>query len=115
MTIDEFKNKNQPKCRSKLIKFQTEILELRKANYSLQGICDFLKQNGIDTTLQNLSNFLKRVSIETPAVIQQTQKSTTNNTSKVPEKVMDTSSSFPKFERKGKDLDIQSAPDWATD
>ncbi len=100
MNIIEFKNKYKPKKISSLKKFETEILELYNANYSLESITQFLKNNGINTTFQNVSRFIKSIDKD--------------NTYKFKTDIKKNKSSFmPKLEKIGKDLDLKEAPDWA--
>jgi len=106
MNIHEFKDKHKPKKISSLKKFEAEILELHNANYSLMTITKFLNENGIKTSFQNVSRFIKCINNAT---------SKFNNTKKIENKstVAGNSILLPKLEKKGKDLDLKEAPDWA--
>lgn len=110
MDIEEFKKKNRPKRASSLREFEREILELKNANYSLKSIVQFLKKNGVITTFQNVSKFiksnskeLKNTPISKPAATVNSEKTKSDNFQNF------------KLERKGKDLEIKAAPDWATE
>jgi arginine repressor len=59
-TIEEFKKNAKTKKRSKLTKFKNEIIELESLDYSHTSIVSFLAQNGVKTTQQNVSYFLKK-------------------------------------------------------
>jgi len=107
MNITEFKKKNQPKKVSNLKKFESEILELHSAYYSLKNITQFLQSNGVKTTFQNVSRFIKSINIDSNAEIKNNKKvEEINNTDKK-------SLLMPKLEKIGKDLDLKEAPDWA--
>lgn len=107
MNIEEFKKKNKPKKTSNLRKFESDILELRNANYSLKSITQFLQKNGVITTFQNLSKFLKSASKDI--------KNTTISKPAISEKAKSDNFQNFKLERKGKDLEIKDAPSWATE
>lgn len=62
MTIEEFKNKKKPKNPSVLDKYKTEILDLLNNGFSQMSICEFLEKNGVLTSQQNLSRYIKRLS-----------------------------------------------------
>lgn len=106
MNIEEFKKKNKPKRASSLKEFESKILDLRNDNYSLKSITQFLQKNGIITTFQNLSKFLKSGSKDI------------NNTPNLKPGISEIAKSDNiqnfKLERKGKDLEIKPPPDWAT-
>lgn len=105
MNISEFKKKNKPKKVSALKKFETEILELHNANYSLKSITLFLENNGLKTTFQNVSRFIKGHKNNNVFA-----KKDDSNKSIEANKI----SNFPpKLEKIGKDLDLKEAPDWA--
>lgn len=59
MTVEEFRKSKNPKKISALEKFKNEIFELKNQNFSQASIVIFLKKNGIETTQQNISSFLK--------------------------------------------------------
>lgn len=59
-TIEEFKKNAKTKKSSKLTKFKNEIIELESLDYSHTSIVSFLAQNGVKTTQQNVSYFLKK-------------------------------------------------------
>jgi len=106
MNIEEFKKKNKPKRASSLKEFESDILELKSLNYSLKSITQYLQKNGVITTFQNLSKFLKSASKEI--------KNTPISKSATSEKAKSDNFQNFKLERKGKDLEIKAAPDWAT-
>ena len=106
MNIEEFKKIHKAKKDSKLKKFENEILQLYTDNYSLKSIAQFLKKNGIKTTFQNVSRFIKSHSENTTSVQKKDFKS---NESQKGQKF----NSFPKLEKIGKDVDLKDAPDWA--
>lgn len=60
MNLVDFKKKNEPKRLSKLSSFKSEIFELYENRYSLVSIQKFLKENGVQTTFQNLHIFIKK-------------------------------------------------------
>lgn len=60
MTVDEFKKKNKPKDGSVLDSFSNEIIDLRSQNFSLEVIRKFLRENGIETSIMNISKYLRR-------------------------------------------------------
>jgi histidyl-tRNA synthetase len=62
MKLEDFKNKKKPKNPSALDRFKNDILELVNDNYSQMNICEFLEKNGVKTTQQNLSRYIKRLS-----------------------------------------------------
>lgn len=105
MNISEFKKKNKSKKVSALKKFEIEIMELYNDNYSLKSITQFLQKNGLETTFQNVSRFIK--SHKKNNVLAKKEESNnrieTNNTSNF----------LPKLEKIGKDLELKNAPDWA--
>lgn len=104
MNIEEFKKKNKPKRTSNLKKFESEISELISSGYSQVSICEFLISNGVKTTQQNVSRFCKKISSNFKSVAKEQKKEMSEKAS---------FSGF-KLERKGKDLEIKAAPDWAT-
>ena len=61
MTLDEFKKSSGAKKRqqSRLFAFKSQILDLVKDGYTQQSILAFLAKNGVKTTQQNLSFFVK--------------------------------------------------------
>ncbi|MDY0122841.1 hypothetical protein [Sulfurimonas sp.] len=107
MNIEEFKKKNKPKRASSLKEFEGEILELKNDNYSLKSIVQFLKKNGVITTFQNVSKFLKSATKDT--------KNTPISKPAISEKAKSDNFQNFKLERKGKDLEIKAAPEWATE
>lgn len=111
MDIEEFKKKNKPKRASSLKEFEREILELKNANYSLKSIVQFLKKNGVITTFQNVSKFIKSNSKELKNTPILKPAITVVNSEKTKS---DNFQNF-KLERKGRDLEIKAAPDWATE
>jgi arginine repressor len=62
MRLEDFKNKKKPKNPSALDKFRKEIIELVNDNYSQMSICEFLEKNGVKTSQQNLSRYIKSLS-----------------------------------------------------
>lgn len=108
MNIAEFKKKNQPKKVSTLKKFESEILELYSDGYSLKTIAQFLKENGIKTTFQNVSKFIKKSDMN---IFQSTKEILKDKNEKV--QITNKSSVMPKLERIGKDLEMKEAPEWA--
>ncbi len=106
MDISEFKKKNKRKKVSVLKKFEAEILELYHDNYSLKSITQFLEDNGVKTTFQNVSQFIKSID---------------RNNLSLPKKdeidalapIANKRTIMPKLEKIGKDLDLKDAPDWA--
>jgi hypothetical protein len=105
MNISEFKKTNKPKKVSALKKFETEILELYNANYSLKSITLFLENNGLKTTFQNVSRFIKNHKNNNVfAKKDDSSKSIEANKA---------SNFLPKLEKIGKDSDLKDAPDWA--
>jgi arginine repressor len=62
MKLEDFKNKKKPKNPSVLDKFKKEIIELVNDNYSQMSICEFLEKNGVKTSQQNLSRYIKSLS-----------------------------------------------------
>jgi arginine repressor len=61
MKIEDFKKKQKAKSKSKLFNFKNEILELIRDEYSQESICEFLKENGVQTKQSNISQFLKKL------------------------------------------------------
>lgn len=65
--VDSFLKKAQPKARRSSLKpFQEQILKLRANNLSLQQVVQFLAESGLQTTVGNVSKFIKKVTEETP-------------------------------------------------
>ncbi len=106
MNIAEFKKKNKPKKVSALKKFEVEIMELYNDDYSLKSITQFLQNNGVKTTFQNVSRFIKNIDKNNIFVF---NKNEVNNVT-LPNKKH---TFIPKLEKAGKDLDLKEAPDWA--
>lgn len=106
MNIQEFKKKNVPKKISSLKKFEDEILELHNDNFSLKSITQFLKQNDVTTTFQNVAKFIKN-STKVKSKVTQIKSDT-----KQDEK-QKTSFLMPELKKVGKDLELKEAPDWA--
>lgn len=107
MDIEEFKKKNKPKRASSLKDFESKILELVNDRFSQKSICEYLKSNGVKTTQQNVSRFCKKISSNPKPI------SKKNNELKKETQEKESFNGF-KLERKGKDLEIKAAPDWAT-
>lgn len=107
MDLAQFKKKYKVKKISELHKFNSEISELIGEGFSQKSICEFLRSNGIKASQQNLSRFIKtnKIKGDKPAK-QQPIKST-------PSKANEPKLSDFRFEKKGKDLEIQAPPDWA--
>lgn len=108
MDLIAFKKKYKVKKISELHKFNSEISQLIQEGFSQKSICEFLRSNGIKASQQNLSRFIKatnKIKEDKPAK-QQPIKST-------PSKENEPKLSDYKFEKKGKDLEIQATPDWA--
>ena len=61
MTLDQFKKSSGAKKRqqSRLFEFKSQILDLVDDGYTQQSILAFLRKNGLKTSQQNLSFFLK--------------------------------------------------------
>ena len=76
MTVDEFKKKNKPKDRSVLDSFCNEIIDLRSQNFSLEVIKKFLSENGIETSIMNISKYLRRKKKQ-PLMAKEEKKETT--------------------------------------
>ena len=106
MNISEFKKKNKPKKVSNLKKFEVEIIELHNDNYSLKSIAQFLNQNGIKTTFQNVACFIKSTDKKNIYMPDKNEKTNSKSIQKI-------NSILPKLEKVGKDLDLKEAPDWA--
>lgn len=106
MDITEFKNQNKPKQISKLKKFEVEIMELYNDNYSLKSITQFLQNNGLKTTFQNVSRFIKSINKNNTFV---RKKDSVNKDTQVNH----ANKILPKLEKIGKDSDLKEAPDWA--
>jgi len=68
MTLKQFKNKEDSKSKSSLFKFETEILELLKDNYSHQKIAEFLNANGVKTSRQNVGKWINRNKSKSPVI-----------------------------------------------
>ena len=61
MTLEEFMKNNQPqKNRSKMKSFRDEILKLKKSDYTVQQIQDFLKDNNVETSTRNIHYYIAR-------------------------------------------------------
>jgi len=101
MDVSSFKKKIKPKKVSALKKFEVEIMELHNDNYSLKSITQFLQNNGLKTSFQNVSRFIKSHAKSNLSV----QKKNTQ--------VKHTNRILPKLEKIGKNLDLKDAPDWA--
>jgi len=112
MNIAEFKKKNKPKKISSLKKFQVEILELHNANYSLKSITLFLKNNGIDTTFQNVSRFINNIDKDNLCNLRK-KIGENEKVETIANEVTKKSFLIPRLEKIGKDLDLKEAPDWA--
>lgn len=106
MDIAEFKKKNKPKKVSVLKRFEVEILELYNDNYSLISITQFLQKNGVKTTFQNVSLFIKSLKTNNISAQKKDEASKDIQANK-------TNSILPKLEKVGKDLELKEAPDWA--
>lgn len=107
MDIEQFKKKNKPKRTSNLREFESDILELKNLNYSLKSITQYLHKNGVITTFQNVSKFLKSATKDT--------KNTPISKPAISEKAKSDNFQNFKLQRKGKDLEIKAAPEWATE
>ena len=105
-------------------KFKTEILELHNDNYSLATIQEFLKLNGVLTsiTIQNISHYIKKIKMEREDfIIEKPKKEETNsvdkNVIKKPKKELENkkTDSIPSltFEKVGKNYEIADTPEWA--
>lgn len=106
MDIAEFKKKNKQKKVSVLKKFEIEIMELHNDNYSLKSITQFLEDNGVKTTFQNVSQFIK--SIDKNKIPSSKKDEVASGAS-----ISNKHTIMPKLEKIGKDLDLKDAPDWA--
>jgi arginine repressor len=117
MKIEDFKKKKKPKNKSKLFDFKNEILQLIKDEYSQESICEFLKENGVQTKQSNISQFVKKLKKtqepkkEIPKIEEKKASISTNEIKQ--ESTPNTGIQFPKLQRIGKDTDIKDAPDWA--
>jgi ERCC4-related helicase len=113
MTLKEFKKSKNQKQISVLDKFKTEILDLHNDNYSLVSIQEFLKDNGVKTTFQNLSKYIKKIknSTDNSKELPKTKKEEVKKTETTKE--IKAEPLFPKLQRVGKDSEIKDAPDWA--
>lgn len=61
MDVDDFTREVKPRNkRSKLLKFRDEIGALKKAGYSDMQIRDWLAENGVQVSRQNVQKFIKR-------------------------------------------------------
>jgi hypothetical protein len=61
MNLDAFLESVKPKGpRSRMRAFVADIKKLRSLGYSLQQICDYLKSNGVESTVAGVSAFLAR-------------------------------------------------------
>lgn len=61
MDVDEFSKIVQPGAKnSRMTPFINDLIELRKAGYTLKQVQEFLSKNGVATSLSNLARFLKR-------------------------------------------------------
>lgn len=109
MNLEEFKKKHKPKKKSGLEKFKSEILSLRQDNFSLESITLFLNKNGVQTTFQNVTNFLKRVENQGD---NEFVKPLPKPKIEI-EKPKPSSLSEFKFEKKGADHEIKPPPEWA--
>lgn len=66
--VDSFLKKSQPKARRSSLKpFEEAILKLRENGQSLQQIVEFLAESGQQTTIGNVSKFIKKATaVATP-------------------------------------------------
>lgn len=107
MTLEQFKKNKQPKKVSVLDKYQDEILELYRDNFSQQSIVDFLKTKGIKTSRQNVGKFINKL----------TTKNDNNITTKKQDKVPDTEKKSKQLfnvdldKKVGKNTELKK-PDW---
>ena len=125
MNIKDFKKRKKQKQTSVLDKFRTEILELHNDNYSLATIQEFLKLNGVLTsiTIQNISHYIKKIKMarENDAQFEKQKEEETisvyKNVIKKPEKELENkkidSISSLTFEKVGKNYEIADTPEWA--
>ena len=125
MNIKDFKKTKKQKQTSVLDKFKTEILELHNDNYSLATIQEFLKLNGVLTsiTIQNISHYIKKIKMarENDAQFEKQKEEETisvyKNVIKKPEKELENkkidSISSLTFEKVGKNYEIADTPEWA--
>ena len=125
MNIKDFKKRKKQKQTSVLDKFRTEILELHNDNYSLATIQEFLKLNGVLTsiTIQNISHYIKKIKMarENGAQLEKQKEEETisvyKNVIKKPEKELENkkTDSIPSltFEKVGKNYEIADTPEWA--
>jgi len=93
MTLEQFKKKEKPKSKSKLLAFEKEILELINDNYSHRKIAEFLNANGVKTSRVNVTKWVNRnktkktvitqkvVTVEKPKAVE-IQKENVENTNK---------------------------------
>jgi hypothetical protein len=65
--IDEYLNRNPPKAKqSALTPHTADIFKLREKGMSLQQIMAFLAENGITSSIGNLSRFLRKNVVRQP-------------------------------------------------
>lgn len=61
MEILEYMSKNKPKGRRSLVSlYHNDILELKRAGYSLEQMKEYLEANGVNVVASTLSKYFKR-------------------------------------------------------
>lgn len=61
MNVDEFLEKTIPKGQhSALTKYESDIFKLREGGLSLQQIVQFLAENGVTSSVANISLFIRK-------------------------------------------------------
>lgn len=68
--LEEFLKKTKPKNKSKLAPFEKDILDLQRADISLKNIKIYLSEQGVKTSPQNISQYLKRINNEQTQTIE---------------------------------------------
>ena len=110
MEIDEFKKKHkiQKKRKSNLEKYKSKILQLWEEDISLKNIQLFLIENGVKTSFQNISKFIRAETQNqtSQTLVNKTKPSTKTQNGTIENKQKITSKSKEEVKKALEDMDV---------